>query len=460
MGCSTEALAKRAFVSLLLSLGAVNSLVLKVNRESADKDVLAAYRRVLLKVHPDKGGKKKDFQRLHAAKEKWESTRGKGPGPSQPEVSSEDLLVACVAKGGHRVHAQAVLLTYFGKWSQKLWSEFLVYVRQQLVPWSILRWCATLEMSEAGKLHVHLQLQFRSRIDRLSKFFAWRGRKPNANANDYLGFGFKKANWQQSIDRAFFYVFADKEGTQRDSKGRVCVEGNHQPVWTDALSRYQVLGKWAEDLWKRRKLSHAMYEKYLYACRDGVTFRKRNLDAVRQKEEEACEDMEREAATKRVRSSIFVPFPEVPEVTAWLSRFQEEVDRYPFLVVLGPSRSRKTEYAKSLFKAPLELKIGTLEHFPSQMRSFSRKHHDAIVLDDCRDFAFLVQHQEKLQGKVDAKVEFASTPGGQCAFTKWLHRIPIVVTANFTTKNRNLFDDDDFLGNAENRVVVNRTVPL
>ena len=98
---------------------------------------------------------------------------------------------------------------------------------------------------------------------------------------------------------------------------------------------------------------HDTYEDYLYACRDGVTFRKRNLDAVRQKDEEAEEDKKRNAATKRVRQNTFDAFPEVPEVTAWLCGFREEVDRYPFLVVLGPSRSRKTEYAKSLFKAKL-----------------------------------------------------------------------------------------------------------
>ena len=88
------------------------------------------------------------------------------------------------------------------------------------------------------------------------------------------------------------------------------------------------------------------------------------------------------------------------------------------------------------------------------MRAFSRKVHDAIVLDDCRDLRFLVEHQEKLQGKSDAKIEFASTPGGVCNYTKWLHRVPLVVTANYSTKDRHLLDEDDFLGNTDNRVLV------
>ena len=109
---------------------------------------------------------------------------------------------------------------------------------------------------------------------------------------------------------------------------------------------------------------------------------------------------------------------------------------------------------KVTIQTPLELKVGNLTHFPERMREFSSKKHDAIVLDDVRDFSFLVLHQEKLQAKSDALVEFASTPGGQCAFTKWLHRIPIVVTANHSTAHQELLDDDDFLGNAENRVLL------
>ena len=100
--------------------------------------------------------------------------------------------------------------------------------------------------------------------------------------------------------------------------------------------------------------------------------------------------------------------------------------------------------------------VGTLEHFPDAMRTFDRKIHDGIVLDDIRDFYFLVRHQEKVQGKVDRVVSFAETPSGGYAYRRWLWRVPIVVTANFTTKNRELLNTDDFLSNPENRVVVRR----
>ena len=128
-------------------------------------------------------------------------------------------------------------------------------------------------------------------------------------------------------------------------------------------------------------------------------------------------------------------------------------------VVHAPSYCGKTEWANSLFQRPLELKVGTLQHFPEAMRRFDRDNFDGLVLDDVRDLTFLSEHQEKLQGKVDKAVEFASTPGGKCAYEKWLWRVPVVFTANYTTRNRELLQSNDFLGNQDNRVVVTRTAP-
>ena len=59
--------AHRALVVVLLALAAVYSLVLVVTRDSPDRDVVLAYRRVVRKAHPDKGGKTEDAQRLQAA---------------------------------------------------------------------------------------------------------------------------------------------------------------------------------------------------------------------------------------------------------------------------------------------------------------------------------------------------------------------------------------------------------
>lgn len=184
--------------------------------------------------------------------------------------------------------------------------------------------------------------------------------------------------------------------------------------------------------------------------------RKRNLDACREKEEAELVQAEMEATTKRVRSNphLCPPWPAVPEATAWLELFKEDRLRFPILIVLGRSMSGKTEWAQTLFKKPLLLKVGKNENFPAGMRAFKRGVHDGIILDDLRDWAWLEVHQEKLQGKYNAAVEFAATPGDTCTYTRYLYQIPIVATGNQDTKHAELFETSDWLSNPGNRRLV------
>ena len=72
MVASAAQLAKRALVTTLLRLAAAYGLKLALTRESADTAVLAAYRKVVLKVRPDKGGKVADAKSLQTTKEAWD----------------------------------------------------------------------------------------------------------------------------------------------------------------------------------------------------------------------------------------------------------------------------------------------------------------------------------------------------------------------------------------------------
>ena len=65
-------LARRALVKVLLSLASVYAVLLSVTRDSNDADVLAGYKKLIRKVHPDKGGRKEDCQRLQSAKDAWD----------------------------------------------------------------------------------------------------------------------------------------------------------------------------------------------------------------------------------------------------------------------------------------------------------------------------------------------------------------------------------------------------
>lgn len=475
MGCSGVQLAKRAFVRVLLALAAAYTLSISVDRDSADADVLKAWKQVVRKVHPDKGGATKEAQRLQSAKEAWDAARedqgqpgrpskkqrqGRASGKKQahqPQEAGPELADAEEARRLYRLRGTATMLTYNGIKDFAQWLRLVSFVESHLKQWGVRHWCATLEQSSTGRLHAHLFLQFHRAVDRTTKGFAFEGIAPRADPNDLCGEGVSRKKLQESINRGFFYVWADKIGTQRDEAGEPCVAGNYQPVWTEARSKYQVLGRWPETLWKQRKLTHEMYEKYLYLSRDGVLARKRNLDECRADEEAKATATEIAENTKRIRGNpqLFAKFPVVPAAQAWLALFQQDALRYPLLLVLGASHTGKTEWVKSLFANPLKLEVGTLSCFPDGMRAFERGKHDGIILDDVRDLAFLAEHQEKLQGKYDTFVEFATTQGGTCAYKKYLFRVPIAATVNYSTRNLDYLGTHDWLQKTANRVLVN-----
>ena len=152
----------------------------------------------------------------------------------------------------------------------------------------------------------------------------------------------------------------------------------------------------------------------------------------------------------RCNPALYQAFATVPEAVEWLGLFRVEALRYPSLLVHAPSHSGKTEWACSLFVNPLKVLVGASTFFPDSLRRLDRTVHDGLVLDDVRDLAFLGLHQEKLQGNYNFLVEFASTPGGQCSYTKDLWSLPIVATVNNATANLHLLNTDDFLSKREN----------
>ena len=90
MSLSRVGAAARAFVAVLSLLARRYELVLEVNRDSSPERLLKAYRKVLLKAHPDKGGSKVDTQKLQAAKASWEKAQGIQHGIQPPSKVGRD----------------------------------------------------------------------------------------------------------------------------------------------------------------------------------------------------------------------------------------------------------------------------------------------------------------------------------------------------------------------------------
>jgi hypothetical protein len=72
-------LAKRAFIKVLLQLAVTYAVKLSLSRDSPADAVNSAYRKVSLKVHPDKGGTDDQQTALNVARDVWETATAAAP---------------------------------------------------------------------------------------------------------------------------------------------------------------------------------------------------------------------------------------------------------------------------------------------------------------------------------------------------------------------------------------------
>jgi hypothetical protein len=82
-------LAKRAFVKLLLQSAVAHAITLSLTRDSSTAAVMAAFRKVTARLHPDKGGSLEQQQALNAARDKWESAVADAPGRGKKRKATD-----------------------------------------------------------------------------------------------------------------------------------------------------------------------------------------------------------------------------------------------------------------------------------------------------------------------------------------------------------------------------------
>jgi len=189
----------------------------------------------------------------------------------------------------YRVNSSGVLLTYHGFQDLEQWVRFLAFVKSNLRAWKVKHWCATLERTTAGRLHVHVMFQFTKKHDHPTSRYTFEGLRAGAEGNDLLGEGWCRKKLQESFDRAFFYCWADKIGQVYNAEGTACTEGNYAPAWTGSLYNYAVRWKWPHNLWWKYKLTDEVYDSYLFLCKDGSEGRKRYLDQWRERKNAEAE---------------------------------------------------------------------------------------------------------------------------------------------------------------------------
>jgi len=152
------------------------------------------------------------------------------------------------------------------------------------------------------------------------------------------------------------------------------------------------------------------------------------------------------------------PFWSIPQVEAWGALFLHKKDRYPFLVLDGPSCMGKTRFAKSLVPAGRLFYCDCSNGIPPDLRDSSVLLHDSILLDEMSGSA-AIQYNKLLQASVDP-CKLGCSPTQQHTYSVYVSGVRLVIATNTWRADLLELSQEDHEWLSRNSVYVSVTVPL
>ena len=107
--------------------------------------------------------------------------------------------------------------------------------------------------------------------------------------------------------------------------------------------------------------------------------------------------------------------------------YEEIEERYKMLVLHGPSRTGKSRLARDLFGMSRTLVVDVQHAEHPDLRSYDRRRHVAILLDEVASPAFIVNNKKLLQAHVDGAI-LGQSATQMYTYEIFLWRTPIIFT--------------------------------
>ena len=269
------------------------------------------------------------------------------------------------------------------------------------------------ETLQNGLLRVHFHvclkasgnLDFKS-IDELILL----GMRPHASNGDSAKKRRKASDWS-----AFYYVVTPKIGS----------------VFTHSSQRafkdFSVNAEWVWNLLQQEKLTLETARAEILRGKKNLRRHYDNLDLL--SKELTAQDLREEIARKNVElAAKRCKFMDIPEVTRWVESIKELADRRKFLVLDGPSKMGKTQFACSLVPLGKALEVNCAQASHPPLRAFNMRAHSLILFDEASPQ--MVADNRRLFQAPNAEVTIGSSPTNSLAYAVYLNSTHLVVASN------------------------------
>ena len=221
------------------------------------------------------------------------------------------------------------------------------------------------------------------------------------------------------LDRGHFYCQVDKQGW-------ICRSTN----WVK-LQEFPVEQKWVIGLWKLRKLTHEVAKKEIVLARGHTPSYLKEIEFVEEKERADATLLQSQEIQKKL-DLCAKPYRTVLDVMLWQQQYTDisnslcTTTRFKFLVLNGPSRYGKTQFASHLYPDTLIVPCqGVME---PNLKTFKCGFHKAIVFDEISSEC-IVQNKALFQANQNGAL-LGQSKCNEHAYHVFCYGIPMIMSMN------------------------------
>ena len=271
-------------------------------------------------------------------------------------------------------------------------------------------------------VRVHLHLVLMHRTHQLGKIrasgftiprqtdFAFRGCPPVLSTAAASCFH-ARANWGM----AFFHMLVQKIGC-------IHAEGSVK-LYQDIL----VHPDWAIKLLHQEKITCETAREVIIRCAKNDSRLLTNLEGYLRARRLSVDRHQLHSARVSVRGDL-APFRQLPEVEEWLALYHMSRDRYPFLVLEGPSWVDKTQFAELLVSPDKTLSVDCSSAMEPDLLQYASDEVDCIIFDEAR--ADMVIRSKRLFQAPMGLVNLGFSATNCNAYQVMVHRKRMIVCSN------------------------------
>ena len=301
-----------------------------------------------------------------------------------------------------------------------LWADFVCLVKNFQARYHADTWAASFEISTQTlfeenqlRVHGHMFLNASSKIRvRSAEALAFKGVKPHRASDMFFSASRSRAG---SRGAGMYYLLAPKVGS-------IFSEGSKRPH-----KDFQVNPAWITAMLSASKMRvfHCRQE-YIAQARDLT----RLLDGLAryEKEKQNTRVQERLEADRRALALARRPSRRLPAVDAWVRLHEENLWRYPFLVLTGPSQTGKTQFATGLVGEGEALDLNMAAAPEPDLKCYDPERHRLILFDECS--ASQILKQKKLFQAPPVPVSLGNSATNMYSYEVLVHKKLLVVCTN------------------------------